>query len=135
MRKSIPFLTVFLVTVAIFYLYAKGYIFADFPSVSPRQAYATMQKNPHMAIIDVRTQKEFEAGHLEHARLVALQNLPEAIAQGRLDALKTHRFFVYCHSGMRSVAACRIFRKEGFDPVNIRGGIEAWHDAGLPIVK
>lgn len=135
MKKSTLFFVVFALAAGLFYLYAKGYILADFPSISPKEAYEKIRKNPQMPILDVRTSQEFKEGHLQGARLVPLQRLNTALQSGELNDLKGKAFLVYCHSGMRSAAACRILRKAGLKPINMRGGISAWESEKLPIER
>ena len=135
MKKSTLFMLLFALAAGLFYLYAKGYILADFPSVSPKEAYERIQKDPQMPIVDVRTPQEFQTGHLHGARLVPLQRLNAALENGKLNDLKNKAFLVYCRSGMRSVAACRILRKAGLKPINMRGGISAWESEKLPIER
>ncbi len=135
MKKSTLFFLVFTATAGLFYLYAKGYILADFPSVSPEEAYEMVQKHPDMPVVDVRTPSEYETGHLKGARLMPLQQLDSALEAGKLDDLRGRKFLVYCRSGMRSVTAARMMTDHGLIPVNLRGGIGAWESAGLPVVK
>lgn len=74
-------------------------------------------------LLDVRTAEEWQIGHLEGARRIAVDELP-----ARLDELdREATIVVYCHSGMRSAMAVRLLRERGFDgAINLRGGIDAW---------
>ena len=42
--------------------------------------------------------------------------------------------FVICHSGGRSFRVAQYLQRNGFDPVNVDGGMAAWVRAGRPAV-
>ncbi len=85
-------------------------------------------------ILDVRTPREFSAGHIKGATLIPISELA-----ARLDELKGHRqdpLFVYCRSGNRSTVASKFLVDAGFEEViNLRDGFMNWSRAGLPITK
>src|SRR6476646_3738354 len=86
------------------------------------------------AVLDVRTAKEFEAGHIPGAVNIDV-NSPEfdkKVAQ--LDKDKT--YLVHCASGVRSVRACEKMNRMDFKQlINLQGGIKAWEKAGKPVEK
>ena len=85
-------------------------------------------------VLDVREEKEFQAGHIPGAR-----HIPGGQLGGRLKELerfKTRPILVNCRSGMRSATACNVLHREGFTEVyNLKGGIAAWEQANLPLEK
>lgn len=84
-----------------------------------------VQAAPDAIVLDVRTQSEFEAGHLPGAIHMDYFG-PDLIEQ--MDALdKNKPYLVYCRSGRRSVRVCVLMRNSGFKEVyNLDGGIKAW---------
>ncbi|MCX6073452.1 MAG: rhodanese-like domain-containing protein [Campylobacterales bacterium] len=134
-RKQVKniFYWVAFIGVALYFAYSKGWVLTDFESISPRQAYDLLKNDTNVTLLDVRTPEEFSQEHIEGATLIPLQSLNENLSQ--LQGLKEKRIIVYCHSGARSVAASRILVKNGFVPLNIRGGITAWKSENLSIVK
>lgn len=78
----------------------------------------SIRQNPDAVILDVRTDGEYAAGHLEGSRHIPLDALRDRI--GELDAGKT--YFVHCQSGLRSYLACRILGQRGFRCLNLAGG-------------
>ena len=83
------------------------------------------EKTAESTIIDVRTDEEFEAGHLPHAQQIDIRNpqgFMEAIS--KLSADKT--YFVYCRSGARSAQACQLMQQQGLTAYNLMGGILDW---------
>ena len=69
-------------------------------------------------LLDVRTVKEFERGHIEGAINIELSTLRNNLDQ--LDRSKP--VYVNCRSGQRSYLACRILTQNGFDCSNLSGG-------------
>ena len=83
-------------------------------------AYDTIQKelDAGALLIDVRTQEEFDTGHIKKAMLFPLQD----IEQGKLPTEdKTTKLYVYCRSGNRSAQATRIFEKAGYVVTDLGG--------------
>lgn len=80
------------------------------------------------ALLDVREGYEWEAGHAPAAIHLPMGELA-------LDALPTGRpLLVVCHVGGRSSVATDALVRAGVDAVNVAGGMEAWRQAGLPVV-
>ncbi len=123
-----------LVAAALYFLYSKGIIFANFESVAPSTAYEMIESDPQAVVLDVRTQQEYrQDGHLQKALLIPVQELGKRL--GELEPYKKRKIFVYCRSGHRSVKAARMLADSGFVPINIEGGINAWKRKGLPVVR
>lgn len=111
--------------------YTKGWILADFESLSVEQAHQIIQSDNHAMIVDVRTPEEFKNGHLKNAVSIPLGSLEQhtsKFSQGQ-------KLLVYCQSGNRSVAASRVLSSKGFTPYNVKGGINAWIAAGYAVVR
>lgn len=82
-------------------------------------------------LIDVRDQREWDAGHAPKAKHHPIGALPAS-----MDKLPHDRtIVVVCRSGNRSARATKMLAKAGFDVVNLEGGMTAWRGAGLPMVN
>lgn len=83
-------------------------------------------------VIDVRSPDEYGGGHIEGARNLSLESLSAAVRGGELAS--DAPVVLICAQGRRSAQACvRLAKVFGFsDVTNIRGGMAAWEDAGLP---
>ncbi len=83
-------------------------------------------------VVDVRPAGEFETGHLPGAR-----NIPIAEFEKRASELPSGKpVIVCCASGANSSRAAGILRKSGRQDVfNLSGGLRAWTQGGLPLVK
>ena len=101
-------------------------------AVGPMDAVRLM--NQGALLVDVRSREEFEGGHVLDAR-----HLPQEEVAGAAESLKKYRdkpVIVCCESGMRSGAAARVLKAQGFAKVvNLRGGLAAWRGDNLPLVK
>lgn len=115
------------------FAYTKGWILTNFESISSTQAYNLIQSHENIAILDVRTPEEYSQGHIEGAVLAPVQTLHNNLAQ--LAKVKNQKVIVYCHSGNRSVAASRILAQNGFQPLNLKGGIAEWKANGFVTVQ
>lgn len=80
-------------------------------------------------LVDVRQDYEWEAGRIDGAAHIPLEQLP-----GRADELDRDRPVVFqCRTGSRSSFAAQAFREAGFEAYNLAGGLEAWVESGKPI--
>lgn len=85
-------------------------------------------------ILDVREEGEFSGGHIIDALHLPLGQLDSKI--DRLKGYEQHPIVAICASGQRSGQACAILKKHGFEQLhNLRGGLTAWLNAGLPLSK
>jgi len=86
---------------------------------------------PAISVLDVRREGEWQAGHIAQAKLQALDTFPQSLP--KIDASRT--VAVHCKGGYRSMIACGLLERAGHrNIVNVRGGFDAWHAAGLPEV-
>ena len=83
-------------------------------------------------LLDVRTEDEYNSGHIGGAVLIPVGDLPGRI--GEIDAYKNKPVMVYCRSGKRSMMAVEQLKSAGFKKIyNLKGGIISWTAAGYPI--
>ena len=122
-----------MVLLVVWFAYTKGWILANFETITPQQALERIEKNPDTPILDVRTPKEFRQGHLPGATLIPLGKLETNLE--KLAAYKNEPIIVYCRSGSRSVSASRILEKHGFTPLNVKNGLIGLIGAKAQIVK
>lgn len=85
----------------------------------------------HAIVVDVREAGEFASGHLPNARNIPLGELEKRA--GELP--KGKPVLVCCASGARSGKAVALLGRDGREVFNLAGGIQAWRQAGLPVVK
>ncbi|HKK25544.1 MAG TPA: rhodanese-like domain-containing protein [Gracilimonas sp.] len=81
-------------------------------------------------VIDVRTQEEYEEGHLVKTdKLLDFSNGEFQESLSELDKEKT--YYLYCRTGNRSGQAARIMKSEGFENVYNVGGFEDLANGGF----
>ena len=82
-------------------------------------------------VLDVREDDEWAAGHIEGATHIVMGNLP-----AQLDDLpEGDPVYVTCRSGGRSARVTAWLNANGFDAVNVGGGMGGWEAAGRPMVS
>ena len=98
-------------------------------------AEATLLINHQDAVVlDIREDHEFRDGYILNSVHIPLSQVKDAI--DRLEKYKERPVVVSCRSGSRSNVACATLAKHGFGEVyNLKGGILAWQNANLPLVK
>ena len=83
-------------------------------------------------VVDVRTDKEYQQGHVMNALHIPLGVLDNRIAE--LQDYKASAVIMVCRSGARSGQAASKLKKQGFvDVHNLGGGMLAWERANLPV--
>ena len=98
------------------------------------EAFAKVISMEGVSIVDVRTEKEYAAGHIKDAMLVPWgDDFKEQLNHKGIKPCKP--MAVYCRSGRRSAAAAKALVQMGFKVYNLNGGIVAWEKAGRPVVK
>lgn len=96
---------------------------ASIPQIDANQLRARMQKEKLM-ILDVREVFEHQMEKIQGSKLIPLGELPERFDE--LEKFKKNEIVVYCRSGSRSMSACRFLQKQGFNVINLNGGILRW---------
>ena len=80
-------------------------------------------------ILDVRESDEWAEGHVRGSLHVPMQAVPERLGELPRD----RQLAVLCAVGGRSAHVTAWLLSQGYDAVNVAGGIEAWAAAGRAI--
>lgn len=89
---------------------------------------------PFPLVIDVRTEQEWHAGHLDGAILIPHDRIGQEI--GTVVPDRKTRIYLYCRSGRRTGIALDVLKKAGYeDLVNLETLEKASRELNLPIVK
>ena len=103
-------------------------------SIDSKEAYGLIKADANIAILDVRTAKEFADGHVAEAVNIDVNQADFAQKIDQLDRSKT--YIVYCRSGRRSSRAVGIMATKGFKNLyNVSDGFLGWNKNGLPFEK
>ncbi len=93
---------------------------------------AAAAESTNCAILDVRSTKEHEQGHIEGSLSIPLNHLEERIEEVPHDK----DVIVHCEGGYRSSIATSILQKHGYSNVfDMVGGYKAWVGSGLPVAQ
>ncbi len=98
------------------------------------EQFAKMASEKGNVVLDVRTAREFAAGHLPGAVNLDVTAPDFETKAGALDKSKV--YLVHCATGVRSVRACEKLARLEFPKLyNLPGGFRAWDKAGKPVER
>ena len=101
--------------------------------LSPTEATIWMNRRK-AAVIDLRPEAEFKAGHLPGAKHVPSNEIAVRIEKLKLD--RKNPLILVCETGTSSRKAIAEVQKLGFAEIGaLDGGVQAWQAAALPLVK
>jgi len=127
-----------ILTIILFMAIVSGCLSITTPSEKAKYVDVSVQQGKEMIdigevfLLDVRTQEEYNEGHISGSTLIPVQEL-----EARLNELpRDKKILVYCRSGNRSATASETLIKNGFAQIfNMKGGIIEWKNAGYEVVK
>jgi len=82
-------------------------------------------------IIDVREQGEWDQARIGGSVLIPMSEFVDRIA----ELPKDETLYILCATGNRSGRVTAYLENEGFDAVNVAGGIVGWQGAGHPVER
>jgi len=103
------------------------------PQISPQELNQKLSSGTIRVadVVDVRREGEWQAGHIPGVLCRALDTFPQGLPAIDREASVA----VHCKSGYRSLIACSLLERAGHrNVINVAGGFDAWHGAGLPEV-
>jgi rhodanese-related sulfurtransferase len=86
-------------------------------------------------ILDVREPQEWAAGHIDGARHIPMNSVPATLSHEPGELTPDARIHVICAMGGRSAQVTGWLLRQGYDAVNVSGGMHGWEDAGRPMVS
>ncbi|GAA0465145.1 rhodanese-like domain-containing protein [Alkalibacillus silvisoli] len=88
----------------------------------PEELEKDLEGESQYSIIDVREDEEVATGMIPGAKHIALQSIPD-----QLDQLpKDKEYVMVCRSGRRSHNACLFLNEQGYNTLNLKGGMLDW---------
>ncbi len=110
-----------------------GREFDQIRDVSAGEVREWIDRDGHdLQLLDVRSDAEWQNGHLPQARHIFAADLREHL--GELDPHK--KTIVYCGSDYRANAAASVLRRNGFQKVDtLAGSFKSWTAAGYPVTR
>ncbi len=102
--------------------------------LSQQDVLERQSSNGNFLLLDVRTQREYDSGHIAGAVL-----MPHKQVENRLDELaeyRDRRIVVYCEVGGRARKVLNILSKAGFDNLGLlEGDMRGWRKGELPVER
>lgn len=131
---SSPMLTTIFVVVTVAILYTEAArLFRGYKALRPAELTALMNRD-NALVVDLSASADFEKGHIAGSKNVSPSQFdPE---NKLLAPAKDLPVVLICRTGSASADAAKRLKKAGFSQVNwLEGGIAAWQQADLPLVK
>lgn len=96
----------------------------EYRTITAQEAKQIMDSDAAAVVVDVRTQAEYDGGHIAGAILLPL----DRIATDSLTQLpnKEQTVLIYCRSGNRSVQAASQLASMGYTNIIDFGGVNTW---------
>jgi rhodanese-related sulfurtransferase len=129
-----PMLSLALVGLTVAIIYTEiARLFRGFKALRPAELTALINRD-NALVVDLSPTADFEKGHIAGSKSVQLSQFdPE---NKLLAAAKALPLVVVCRTGQASADAAKRLKKAGFEQVHwLDGGIAAWQQADLPLVK
>jgi len=110
---------------------AQGRPYQSIPAVHAASVEKMIEDDEHFILLDVRSEQEFDSGHLPGALNVYVGQLRDRISEVPAD----RSVVTFCDSGRRASIAASILKAEGFDDVrNCLGSMQACRSIGCEMV-
>lgn len=97
----------------------------------PIQDVAPTEIPPSAVLLDVREDDEWVAGHAPQARHIPMSDVPDRIT----ELAKDDTVVAICRAGGRSSRVAAYLQAQGYDVLNLDGGMQAWAAAHQPMVS
>jgi rhodanese-related sulfurtransferase len=102
--------------------------------IAQRDLLDRLQDTPAPIVLDVRTPREFQSGHVPGAVNIEYRQIPSRLAD--LAAVREREVVVYCEVGPRAQVAQDILQQAGFTNVrHLQGDMRAWRQDRLPVAR
>ena len=96
---------------------------------SPGEVDERIRSNQAALLLDVRTDKEWQQGHLKGAHHLPLHELGRRYSE--LEKHKNREIICYCRTGNRSLTAAIRLKRFGFTVAHLKGGMVEWNYRNL----
>lgn len=107
-----------------------GFPLSTLSTISVHELDSLRSREKPLTVLDVRTEKEWNDGHIDGAVHIHGGTLQQRVA----ELPREEPVAVVCGSGYRASIASSFLKREGFQNVtNVIGGMSAWKAAGLPV--
>jgi phage shock protein E len=120
--------TLLFVFILMFFLLVSGCSYqtasVEYKKIDAQEAKSIIDGDKDVIILDVRTEEEYNQGHIPNSVLITDANLKDEIEDKIPN--KDAKILVYCRSGRRSAASAKLLIEMGYTNVYDFGGIIDW---------
>ncbi len=110
-----------------------AHLLRGYKSLRPAQLTGLINRD-NALVVDLSASNDFEKGHIAGSRNIAPSQFDPENKQ--LTAAKSLPVVLVCRNGQASAAAAKRLKQAGFEHVYwLEGGVAAWQQADLPLVK
>ena len=127
-QRGLPLLLAVLISIQAV-AYRENTVIVD--SISSSSLITQIKANKSPLILDVRTKKEYDLGHIPEAVNIDFKQLNQRINE--IDNYKNSTVVVYCETGVRAKVAELILSQAGFKSIlHLEGDMSGWRSSNLP---
>jgi rhodanese-related sulfurtransferase len=98
--------------------------------ISPH-AVVDLMNNENAVILDIRDQESYKKGHI----IDAVNMKADEIDETKMNKYKNKSVVIVCAQGTTAQGAASKLKQKGIDAKVLRGGMNAWISADLPLIK
>ncbi|OGT65596.1 MAG: hypothetical protein A3J38_04180 [Gammaproteobacteria bacterium RIFCSPHIGHO2_12_FULL_45_9] len=84
-------------------------------------------------VIDIRTADTYQKGHIVDAISLPMQDLQDPTK--KMEKHRTKPIAIVCEAGISSQKVAALLKKAGYNACSLKGGMRAWKDADMPVVR
>jgi len=95
------------------------------------QAAVDLINHENAVVIDLRNKDVYRSGHIIDSVNASIDDFE----QPKMNKYKNKPVILVCERGLQSPAAAAKLRTQGYEPIVLSGGIAAWQNADLPLIK
>jgi rhodanese-related sulfurtransferase len=95
------------------------------------QAAIKLMNNENAVVIDLRDKESFKKGHI----IDAVHATNEDFSEQKMDKYKNKSIILVCARGIVTPALAKKINTQGFQAIVLAGGMTAWQNSDLPLVK
>lgn len=101
-------------------------------NINPLQATQLMN-HQNAVVIDIRDSNAYQNGHIIDALCMTAAEISEL--SKKIEKLKGKAIIIVCQAGVESQKIAAFLLKHGYNAYSLAGGMRAWGNAQMPIIK
>lgn len=125
---SLAVIIVFILVAFIEFMRARRNVF----NITPARAVQLMNRE-NAVVIDIRPNDIYRKGHIIDAVSLTVQEMQES--PKKLEKFRIRPIIIVCHLGSESQKIAARLLKQGYNAYSLAGGMRAWNEGQMPVVK